>query len=106
MALFRTAGADFWKGGHGVAADFFGRVGKEGEEPLTNRLLKGGLLSQREAGTDGPDEGDAAKFFFRRREIEARNLFLPKTQPGDSTELPVKILGELGGLLGHRRASV
>ena len=106
MALFRTAGADFWKGGHGVAADFFGRVGKEGEEPLTNGLLKGRLLGQREASANGSDERDAAKFFFGGCEIESGNLFLPKTQPGYSAELPVKVLGELGGLLGHRRASV
>jgi len=106
LALFRTAGADFWKGGHGVAADFFGRIGKEGEKPLANRLLEGGLLGQREASTNGPNEGNALEFFLRGREIEAGNFFLPKTQPGKSAELSVKVLGELGGLLGHRRASV
>lgn len=106
MALLGTPGADFWKSGHGVATDFFGWVGKEGEEPLTNGLLEGRLLGQREAGADRPDEGNALEFFLRGREIESGNLFLPKTQPRDSAEFPVKVLGELGGLLGHRKASV
>ena len=106
MALLGTPSADFWKSGHSVATDFFGWVGKEGEEPLANGLLEGRLLGQREASANGSDERDAAKFFFGGCESESGNLFLPKTQPGNSAELPVKVLGELGGLLGHRRASV
>lgn len=106
LALLGAAGADFWQGGHRVAADFFGGIGKKGEEPLTNGLLERGLAGQGEAGTDSANEGDLAEFFPRGCEIEAGDLLLPKTQPRDGAQFPIQVLGELGGLLGHGGASV
>jgi len=64
FAFFCSSGTDFWKGGHGVAADFFGRILKEGEKPLADGFLQGGLVGLGKTGSDGSNDRHATGLFF------------------------------------------
>ena len=75
--LLCAPGTDFREGGHGIAADFFGGILKKGQEPLADGFLEGGLVRLGKAGSDGPDDGHAACFFFRGGLLESGRFLLP-----------------------------
>jgi len=106
FAFFCSSRTDFWKGGHGVAAYFFGRILKEGEKPLADVFLQGGLVGLGKTGSDGPDDGHTAGFFFRGGLLESGGLLLPEAEPRDRPEFLIELLGGVRGLLCHGRASV
>jgi len=106
LSLLGSAGADFWEGGHGIAANFLRWVLKKREEPLSNRLFEGGLVGLGKAGADGADQGDTLDFFVGRGGKVAGNFFLPQAKPRHEAEFPIEILGRAGLFFGHREASV
>ena len=106
LAFFGAASPDFGQSGHGVAADFFGGIGEEGEEPLADGLFEVGLEGVGKSSADGADESDLAQLFVGRGRLKKGNLLLPETQPGNGAEFPIEILGRAGLFFGHREASV
>jgi len=106
FAFFCSSRTDFWKGGHGIAANFFGGIVEEGEEPLADGFLQGGLVGLGKAGSDGADDRHAAGFFFRGGLLESGGFLLPKAKPRDRSEFLIELLGGVRGLLCHGRASV
>jgi len=55
LTFFGAARSDFRKGGHGVAANLFGRIGKEREEPLSDGFFEGGLSRFGKSRADSAD---------------------------------------------------
>ena len=55
LTFFGAARSDFGKGGHGVAANLFGRIGKEREEPLSDGFFEGGLSRIGKSRADSTD---------------------------------------------------
>ena len=105
MTFFGAACSDFGKGGHGVAANLFGRIGKEREEPLSDGFFEGGLSRFGKSRADSTNKSDGAELFVRRGRVEAGDFLFPKTEPREGTEFPIQIFRGMSDLLGHEGAS-
>jgi len=55
LTFFGAARSDFGKGGHGVAPNLFGRIGKEREEPLSDGFFEGMLSRIGKSRADSTD---------------------------------------------------
>jgi hypothetical protein len=106
FAFLGSSGSDLWEGSHGVTADFFGGILKEGKEPLANGFLQGGLGGLGKTGSDSPDDGHTAGFLVRGGLLESGGFLLPEAKPRECPEFLIELLGGVRGLLCHGRASV
>ena len=106
MTFFGAARSDFGKGGHGVAANLFGRIGKEREEPLSDGFFEGGLSRIGKSRADSANKSDGPEFFVRRGQVEAGDFLFPKAEPRKGTEFPIQIFRRMSDLFGHEGASV
>jgi hypothetical protein len=106
LTFFGPARSDFGKGGHGVAANLFGRIGKEREEPLADGFFEGRLNRIGKSRADSADKSDGTEFFLWRGRVEAGDFLFPKAEPREGAELPIQIFSRMRDFLGHRGASV
>jgi hypothetical protein len=106
LAFFGATRSDFWKGGHGVATNLFGRIGQEREEPLSNGFFERRLRCLGKSRADSTDKSDGAELFIRRGQVEARDFLFPKAEPREGAEFPIQIFRGMSDLLGHKGASV
>ena len=106
MALLGAARPDLGEGGHGIATDFFGGIGEEGQEPLADRLFEVRLEGIGKSSADGADEGDLAHLFLSGGCLKKGYVLLPKTEPREGAEFSVPIFGGASVRIGHGGASV